>query len=150
MVTEEEIYTATDLLSVCKKDPYLIESVAFSRLLMDYDLHKKIIVALDFDDTIYDFHGKGSTYHKVISLIKECNELEFPVVIFTANNDHNFIKGYCDNIGIKIEGINKNVISQFEGCGKIYYNILLDDRAGLGEAVRILTNLINLINLIKE
>lgn len=55
------------------------------------------------------------------------------------------IQEYCKEIGIKIEGININYLPQFKNSGKIYYNILLDDRAGLETSYNILHKLLNYI-----
>jgi hypothetical protein len=123
-------------------DQYQEEYNAFSRLRDEYDVHKSLIVAVDFDDTIYDFHGKGYDYSNVIHTVRECNNLGFKVVIFTANKDHDLVLKRCKEIGIEIEGINKQLLPQFEGSGKIYYNVLLDDRAGLCSSMRILNSVI--------
>lgn len=114
-------------------DYFLDNSNCDNRLLQDYRTHKSIVVAVDFDNTIYDFHKAGILFTRVIKLLKRCNALGFPVVIFTANTDHALVKAHCAGIGIDITGINENVIPGFTG-GKIYYNILLDDRAGLPSA----------------
>jgi len=123
-------------------DQYESWTNAASRLLEEYLAHKTLIVALDFDDTIYDFHNKGYDYSNVIHLVQRCNKLGFKIVIFTANKDHELVNKHCNEIGIKIEGINKQLLPQFEGSGKIYYNILLDDRAGLGSSIKLLKSVV--------
>jgi len=53
---------------------------------------------------------------------------------------------YMADHGIKISSINKNPIDlPFGNHGKIYYNHLLDDRAGLESALKILKSLIDRI-----
>ena len=48
--------------------------------------------------------------------------------------------------GIVLDSINKNPIPMpYGNHGKIYYNILLDDRAGLGQAYDTLTELLKMI-----
>jgi hypothetical protein len=81
----------------------------------------------------------------MIDLLKRCNQCKLPLVIFTANQDHQMIVEYCQEIEIKIEGININYLTQFENSGKIYYNILLDDRAGLATSYDILNKVLNYI-----
>ena len=124
------------------EDPYLNYVYCYDRLLHEYELYKSLIIAVDFDDTIYDFHKKGHTYKNVIDLLKECSRRGFKIIILTDNSNHKLIEMYCNQIGIHIEGINKNVIDKFDDCGKIYYNILLDDRAGLPSAYFLLNKLI--------
>lgn len=122
-------------------DPYFSTETCVDRLYFEYSLHKKLIIALDFDDTIFDFHKKSRAYDNVISLIKECQELGFYIVIFTGSplDKYNSIREYCINIGIQITSINKNAFPlPFGNDGKIYFNILLDDRSGLGQSYDIL------------
>ena len=118
-------------------DPYLSKYNATVRLKDEYKKYGKIIVALDYDDTIFDFHKKGHTYEAVITLIKRCNKLGFYVVIFTGSEKEKYdsIREHCARIGIEITGINENAFPMNVGNnGKIYYNVLLDDRAGLDSA----------------
>lgn len=55
-------------------DPYLDDSVTIERLYSEWKKYGKIFLALDFDDTIYDFHKKGYKYEKVIELVKACQK----------------------------------------------------------------------------
>jgi hydroxymethylpyrimidine pyrophosphatase-like HAD family hydrolase len=131
-------------------DPYFSTSECVNRLFNEYKKHEKLIIAVDFDDTLFDFHKKGFTYGKVINLLKECQNLGFYIVIFTGNENELLIREYCKSLGIEISSINENPIKLPYGNGrKIYYNILLDDRAGLGQAVEILEMLISKIELKK-
>lgn len=112
-------------------DPYLLFQEVYDRLLREYKEHGSLIIAVDFDDTIYDFHKKGNTYTFVMDLLRRAKRNGCKIVIYTANNDHELVKNYCEENLIDIDGINKQLLPQFEGRGKLYYNILLDDRAGL-------------------
>lgn len=104
------------------------------RLTNDYEKHKNLIVAFDFDNTIYDYHNEGGDYSEVIDLLRECSDLGFTMVLFTANEDEdklNLCKAFCKDKGIRIDYINESPVMVTR---KPYYNILLDDRAGLEEA----------------
>ena len=127
-------------------DFYLEEENCFNRLWDEYIKYGTLIVALDYDGTINDFHNEGMEFNDVISLIKKCNGLNFKIVIYTANNKYNEIEDRCKELEIKIEGINKQLLPMFEGRGKIYYNILLDDRAGLRTSYNILKKVVDNIN----
>ena len=136
-----------------RTDPFTFYSNAIDRLYSEWKKHPKLIVACDFDDTLYDFHQKGDTHNKVIDLLKRCKEHDFYVVMFTASKPERFdmIREYMDSKGIQIDGFNENPIPlPFGNHGKIYFNILLDDRAGLGEAVTILDTVLNLIDFSKK
>lgn len=60
-----------------------IFDINYYKILQDvYNEHGQVIVAFDFDNTVYDYHKKGLDCSKVIDLIKECDELEFPLICF--------------------------------------------------------------------
>lgn len=113
------------------------------RLLEEYKKHRRLIVAFDFDNTIFDYHNNGGDYSEVIHLLNRCYKLGFYLVLFTC--EENLIElqtkqrqtaeilGLDENFKLYI---NKSPI--FTKSEKPYYNILLDDRAGLEESYEIL------------
>lgn len=108
------------------------------RLLSEYYKYGKLIVAFDFDNTIFDYHENGGDYSCVIDLLCKCSELRFTMVLFTAHDSRyklNWITNYCQGCGISVDFINSSPIMNTR---KPYYNILLDDRAGLEESYNIL------------
>lgn len=131
-------------------DPFLTFTPTFNRLVEEYKKYKSLVVALDFDNTIFDYHEKGYEFTQIINLIKKCKEIGFKIVIFSgsAKERHLFIHQYCQDLGIFIDGINENVIDWYPDKtldwtgSKIYYNILLDDRAGLESAYKLLNTLV--------
>ena len=127
------------------RDKYLSDHNCYNRLMEEYEKYGSLIIALDFDGTINDYHGEGLTFDKVIYLIKECNKLDFNVVIFSANPDTDGIIQRCKELDIKICGVNKNMVPMFDKSGKIYYSILLDDRAGLSSAFIVLAEVVRTI-----
>jgi len=116
------------------------------RLFNDYEKHGNLIVAFDFDDTIFNYHGTADrTFFDVIHLLQECSALGFTMVLFTANEDEdklNFCRTYCRSNEIRIDYINESPVMNTR---KPYYNILLDDRAGLEEAYGILKFVVEMI-----
>lgn len=133
-------------------DPYFDTEFCVDRLYKEYSAHKKLIVALDFDDTIFDFHNKGYQYTQVIDLILECQSYGFYIVIFTGTPPEKWqnILSHCETLGIKPAAINKNAIPlPFGNDGKIYYNILLDDRSGLQQSFEILRKTVDRIKQTK-
>lgn len=131
-------------------DPYLNTEKTYNRLHEEYLKYGKIIVACDYDDTIYDFHKKGYTYTAVVNLLLECQKLGFYICIFTGSPTDKYqeITDYTKNLGLNIASINKNPFPMpFGNDGKMYFNILLDDRAGLNESYNILNRLIQHIKL---
>lgn len=131
-----------------ENDPYLNTDNCVDRLYKEYVKHKRLVLAVDFDDTLYPFHGTNYNCEKLISIVKEAQKAGFYITIFTAsrNERHPFILEYTKSIGIIPDSINKNPIDlPFGNEGKIYYNLFLCDRAGLAESFRILRKLLDKI-----
>ena len=68
------------------------------------------------------------------------------MIVFTANDDEDFVKKYCNENKIPFDAINENPPFFKFKSRKIYYNILVDDRAGLREAYDHLEKLIHHLN----
>lgn len=132
-------------------DPFLDNTYAYLRLLNEYEKHKSLVIAADFDNSIYDYHSKGYKFPALIKLLQDCNKIGFKIVIFSgsAKERHPFIREYCEKIGVKIDGINEDVIDWHKdksldwSNSKIYFNILLDDRCGLKSAYDVLKLLVD-------
>ncbi len=125
-------------------DYYLDESNSIQRLIQEWETHDKIIIAYDFDDTVYDFHKKGRDYSNVINLLKKCEEIGAYFIVFTCCGEDQFdkIKNYLNEKQIPYDKINSNLdFVNFTGR-KVYYNILLDDRAGLSSAYKCLSEVV--------
>ena len=130
-------------------DPYFNTDICVERLYKTYLQNPKLIIAVDFDDTVFNFHNVENQEHtQVINLLKQCQALGFYIVLFTASKKerHDFMKNYLTNLGIRVDSMNENPIDlQYGHEGKIFYNILLDDRSGLKQAYDILSLTINKI-----
>lgn len=129
-------------------DPFISLENCIERLLREWRKHPRLIVALDFDDTAFDWLSTGNEHKVVLDLIRECQKLNFYIVMWTASDPARFpfIQEFMRNAGIDVSSINENPIElPFGNHKKIYYNILLDDRAGLGASVAILQETIRRI-----
>lgn len=119
------------------------KTIVANRLLQEWQAYGKIIIAVDFDDTIYKWKiGDTEVINFVTHVLKEAKSVGALIVIFTACNPDrfDFIKEYCKQIGLEVDSINSNPINLPYGNNgsKIYYNILIDDRAGFSEAITLL------------
>ena len=56
-------------------DPYLNDDMCIDRLVENWRLHNGIIIAFDFDNTIFDYYDKGYRYDKVIAQIHTFHRL---------------------------------------------------------------------------
>lgn len=123
-------------------DPFLDDELCINRLVENWKAHNGIIIAFNFDNTIFDYYNNNYTYSKVINLLKECKKMGCILILSTCCDESKFsdIKSYLKDIDLNIDYINKSPpYIPFTG-DKIYYNILLDDRAGLSAAYKILFN----------
>ncbi|WP_194767286.1 hypothetical protein [Tamlana sp. I1] len=105
----------------------------YERLRKDYQQHRSLFVAYDYDNTVFDYHNQGIDYGKIIDLLRVCKLLGFTLILFTGNEGEQLetIKLDLMKKGIPYDLINENPLMKTR---KPYYNILLDDRAGLKEA----------------
>jgi len=132
-------------------DPYLDHDRCVERLWAEYTKHGKLIVALDFDDTLFDFHSQGAAHPRVIALARECEALGFYLVLFTARMAENVPAAleYARSLGLTIAAVNANPFPlPYGNNGKPYYNILLDDRAGLASAYAVLRAVVDRIHAV--
>ena len=125
-------------------DYYLTKANTFQRLLAEYQRYQSLVVAYDFDNTVFDYHQNGWDFPQVIDLLRKLKKMNCHLIIFTANEDEAFVENYCRQHQIPFDAINKNPPFHKSTSRKIYYNILLDDRAGLAEAFEHLNRLIRI------
>ncbi len=133
-------------------DPYLDHTQCVARLKRELEKHGRLIVALDFDDTVFPFAQSGHTHERVIDLARECSDLRWFIVVFTASNPDRYpmILAYLAEQGINVTSINVNppeLNLPFGKWGKIYYNVFLDDRAGLASACAALQEVVTYAQL---
>ena len=126
------------------EDPYLESLIVEKRLYKEWKEHKGVIIFVDFDNTVYDFYQEGHTHQKVLKLLKECQDLGCTIGVFTCRGekDYDTIVAYFNLFGITIKYINTSPepVKHVSLSNKVYYNILLDDRAGLEAAYKALLN----------
>lgn len=119
-------------------------SGSFGRLCQELDTHKKLVIGFDFDNTIFDVHNKGGDYSQVISVLQRCKELGWTLCLYTAELREDWLKwkvDYCKHFGIEPDYVNESPL--IKGTKKPFFNLLLDDRAGLEEAYTLLIKVID-------
>lgn len=129
-----------------EKHPFR-NSGCVDRLKREYDTHGKLVVGFDFDNTVFDVHNNGGNYSEVISLLQECKKLGFILCLYTAELREDWLKwkaDYCKHFGIEPDYINESPL--LPGTSKPFFNILLDDRAGLESAYLTLKEVVNYVN----
>ncbi len=144
---------ATKIVDIVKSsniDQFMSVPNSVDRLFMDYIKHENLFIAFDFDHTVYDFNQDGSIFPKMEEMLLFLKkEPEYKLILFTAREGEklDFAINYCKERGYEPDYVNENPIMNTR---KPYYNLLLDDRAGLGEAYNILHAITNFIIILKN
>lgn len=120
------------------------------KLLKTFSAHNKIIIGVDFDDTIFPFTNLKLIEDRskvIIDLLRKVKP--YSVICLYSVSDEQSLK-YKEHImklyGIKPDYVNESPIKEWGDNVKPYFNLLLDDKAGLNEAIKILQEFINKVN----
>jgi hydroxymethylpyrimidine pyrophosphatase-like HAD family hydrolase len=130
------------------RHPYVNQNVCIKRLREWYLRNGTLIVAFDFDNTVYDFHNKGHDYGEVIELLRKAKQANCFLIVFTGNQDEDFVRSFLKENDIPFDSINEHapfLPEKDKRARKIYYNVLLDDAAGLKSACEYLEAFLNSI-----
>jgi len=119
------------------------------RLKKDYQTHGNLCIAFDYDNTLFDYHGDNPKNLKdCIDLMLRCQKVGLDLVLWTCSEPSRYpsIRTYLATFGITDFMIN-DVPDKYMllNSRKIFFSLLLDDRAGLGSAMRTLSILLNSI-----
>lgn len=130
MEVRKEFIDEDDILDDSLEDDFLYE-----RLVKAQDEHERLIIAYDIDDTVRPYKSKSCDMVK--DLIRRAETLLNPYfIVFTANPHKEENIAFLEAEGLPYDAINENAdfIGRYGEGLKIYYNLLLDDKAGLKEA----------------
>lgn len=112
------------------------------RLVNEWTTHGKIVLAVDYDDTIFHWrHTSQERCDEILQLVKWVKSIGAYIMIHTSSDITRYkeIRDYCYEKGLIIDSINENpIILPYGSRGKPYYNWQLCDRSGLDYAVEVL------------
>lgn len=131
-----------DSHTIITKDPFFADAFCQERLEKEFLEHGSLYVAFDYDNTVFDYHGKGFSFPAVKGLLRRCKNAGMKLILFTAkecDTELAPIIADCKANGYEPDYINESPVMK---TIKPYYNILLDDRAGLGQSATILSNVL--------
>lgn len=138
-------------MSTKKTDFFLSYKNFYMRLKDDYLRHGRLIIAYDFDDTISNYSGMkypeaaGWTHDKVIKLLQDWRDYGW-FILFTARSDEDKLReavNFVEKHNLPLTTVNQNIPGvPYGNNAKVYYNILLDDKAGLGWPYKALRQLL--------
>lgn len=125
--------------SVSSMDPYLDYGRAYKRIESEYYKYGKLIVAVDFDDTLCTNGRANQCMKDLIIRVKPYAD----IIIWTSRNDSLLgeVRDFLEREEIPYDGINEDVLNF--GSRKMFANIYLDDRGGLATSYQILLDLVN-------
>jgi hypothetical protein len=124
-----------------KVDKYLSDYPAIKRLVMEWVEHGELVIAYDYDNTVFDYHDEGITFDYMKELLTRCKNIGAKFIVFSCSpkDRHEEMRGYLVKNDFPCDYINESPIKLYnDGTGKLFFNILLDDRAGLRSAFIIL------------
>ena len=118
---------------------FLNRDEAYHRLLREYLKYGSLYIAFDFDHTVFDYDQTGDTFEHVEALLKEAKEAGNTLILFTCREGDRLQEAidYCTQHGYQPDYVNENP-EVSPNHTKPYYNVLLDDRAGLDSAYNVL------------
>ena len=125
-------------MSIEITDPYTNEFRAAARLLNEWKKHNSIIIGVDFDGTMYDCHRENFSFPCLIQTIKRAQSLGAKLCVWTANADKELVERTWNELGLAYDYYNESPVKIHDNQVKPYFNLLLDDRAGLQSALSIL------------
>lgn len=128
-----------------KLDQYLVEDASFKRLMAEYEKHGSLVIGVDFDGTLRDYHKQGNTYEMVKQLVRDLKSIGCKIIIWTAFKDHVEVESLCIQNKIPYDGINTDGIPLPWNSRKPFFSALLDDRAGLRQVYQELSLLVRMV-----
>ncbi len=130
-------------------DEYLVPGSNFKRLCEEYKKYGSLTIGCDFDGTLFDYHAKGTTYDMVIELLRDLKLLGCKIIIWTANENLVNVERYLIEHKIPFDGINTDGILLPWKSRKPFFSCLIDDRCGIEQVYRELTELVKINQSLK-
>lgn len=122
-------------------NPFLDSNVRLEKMLSNYLKYGSLVIGIDFDFTIKCPINKH-VYNDIIDFLKSIQEKEkynFIFCIWTANTNRVEVEETFLENGLRWDFYNSSPINP--NSIKPHFNILLDDSAGLNEALTLLKNI---------
>lgn len=135
---------------------FLSPANSLKRTINEWQKYEEFIVAVDFDSTLKPWHDfEGEECDAICELVKDLKSvLGCYLILFTANKYPEECVEWCKKRGIIFDSVNDNspvgweyfVKNEYpEPPRKIYFNALLDDKAGLAQVYNELKTLVDLV-----
>lgn len=113
-------------------NPNLDMNYRLQKIIRNYQKFGNVVVGVDFDFTLVDA-VTNETYEDIVQILKRGQRKEIIYCIWTANDSDAYVKSKWLEAGLEFSYYNESPINT--GSVKPHFNILLDDSAGLKEAL---------------
>ena len=124
-------------------------SYELKKLLAAEKKYGKIVVGVDFDDTIFPLDDNQYNVDRCFAVRRLLTGLiaqdRAVLCLWTVAEDWSMMykKHIITQYGLKMDYFNESPIVHGKNIRKPHFNILLDDKAGLNETIKILEEFIN-------
>lgn len=110
---------------------------ALNKLKTQFYKYGRLIIAFDFDDTVHPTWVTEKDVAPVVDILLEAYSRGHILYCCTANGNTEYIKTYLESLGLPA------IVPDVEVGNKPYFNILIDDKAGLEYNIHLLRNFLN-------
>jgi len=123
------------------------DKVLLEQLKAVYEKHGNIIIGVDFDDTVFPFNRSDANIIRcaeVVKILKKVKSIS-TICLFSVADAQSLVykEHIMDLYGIKPQYVNESPMQNWGKCTKPYFNIQLDDKAGLNATLATLTEFYN-------
>ena len=127
-------------------NPNLDKEYRLQKLLRNYNNFGNIVVGIDLDFTLVDAVTK-TIYKDVQEVLQRGQRDDIIYCVWTANDDFDYVKERFKEAGISWMYFNSSPINP--DAQKPHFNLLLDDSAGLNEALDLFKTFLDEIETIQ-
>lgn len=118
-------------------------SYELDKLVATYNEHNCIVVGVDFDDTVFPFTNSMFVEDrcKIVRDLLISIRSNITLCLYTVADEQTlkYKVEIMNQYGLSPDYINDSPVSPWEDSKKLFFNILLDDKAGLNETIETLT-----------
>ena len=124
-------------------NPNLKKDYRLKKIIRNYEKFSNIVVGVDFDFTLVDA-VTNETYQDIVKILKRGQRNEVIYCIWTANDNNDYVKSKWLEADLEFHYYNESPINP--GSRKPHFNILLDDSAGLKEALDLFVSFLDYLD----
>ena len=124
-------------------NPNLDHDYRLKKIIRNYEKFSNIVVGVDFDFTLVDA-VTNETYQDIVKILKRGQRKEVIYCIWTANDNNDYVKSKWLEADLEFHYYNESPINP--GSRKPHFNILLDDSAGLKEALDLFVSFLDYLD----